>query len=176
VLVAAFSQPLLLPITPFAITAGFLFGFWKALWVMLAAKMLAASINFGLTRSFAKTPALWLTRRFPLFYHLNASLEKEGLRFAILLRLCPFPFAVASYGYGLTRLRFPHYLIATFVGILAPTLIFTAVGASARSGLRVVELQRFPQKQLGNVAFSSGIGGSFFVTRRIARIARHWPK
>ncbi|MEI6713225.1 MAG: VTT domain-containing protein [Verrucomicrobiota bacterium] len=171
-LCAALSQTILLPITPFAISAGFLFGFWKSVLLMLAAKMLAASINFALTRSFGRSPAIWLTKRFPFFHHLNYSLEKEGLRLAILMRLCPFPFAIASYGYGLTRLAFRNYLAATFVGILAPSLIFVGVGASARTGIESFNQGNPSKSSWENALFLVGIAASFFVTRHISKIAR----
>ena len=171
-LVAALSQLVLLPITAFAILAGFLFGFWHALPLMLAAKMLAASLNFAVTRFGARTPAIWLTRKFPLFHTLNVSLEREGLRLAILMRLCPFPFAVASYGYGLTRIPFVHYLIASFIGTLGPSLIFVGVGVSARDGLETLNGSGAPKSPWEMYLFLLGIVAAVLVTRRISRIAR----
>lgn len=171
-LVAALSQLIFLPITAFAIFSGFLFGFWRALPLMLAAKMLAAALNFTLTRFFARTPALWLARRFPLFHTLNVALEREGLRLAILMRLCPFPFSIASYGYGLTRISFAHYLVASFIGVLGPSLIFVGVGVSARDGMETLNGTAHPKSSWELALFLLGITASILVSRRIARMAR----
>ena len=166
-LICAASQVFLLPITPFAVLGGFLFGFSEGLAVLLGAKMLAATLNFGLARSIARVPALWLTRRLPFFEDFNQLLDQEGFRMALMLRFCPIPFALASYGYGLTRLAFRPYLVATLFGVLFPSVLFVGIGASASDGFEVLSGNGGPTGGWNRVLPCVGIAASLLVTRRI---------
>jgi len=102
---------LLMPGTPFTLAAAFLFGTWKAFFVMVAASTLAAVLGFLIARHGARKS---LEERFAdksKFDKLRKMVEKNH-RIAIpFVRLMPFfPFAINNYALGLTRISFWTYL------------------------------------------------------------------
>jgi uncharacterized membrane protein YdjX (TVP38/TMEM64 family) len=66
------------------------------------------------------------------------AIEKEGWKIVILLRLCPIPFGLANYLYGLTAVRFRDYLVATIIGSLPSLLLFCQLGAAGKAGLDAI--------------------------------------
>jgi uncharacterized membrane protein YdjX (TVP38/TMEM64 family) len=73
------------------------------------------------------------------------AIEKEGWKIVILLRLCPIPFGLANYLYGLTAVHFRSYLIATLLGGLPSLLLFCQLGAAGKKSLNALSEGRFGQ-------------------------------
>lgn len=55
----------------------------------------------------------------------DAAIEQSGFKTVLFVRLVYSPFAPASYGMGLTRVRFSEYMLGTGLGISLETFIFT---------------------------------------------------
>lgn len=165
------AQILLIPVSPFSIYAGFTFGFWRGLAVILSAKMLSAFLNFSLSRWIARDWGKRLAGRYPLVQSMNDALVQEGLRFAILLRMCPVPFGVANYGFGVTGLPVSSFTIATFISIIIPSLTLTALGASMHQGLETLTTEGHRHNPWQTVATLVSLVSMFLVARRIAVIA-----
>ncbi|RFC43796.1 MAG: SNARE-associated domain [Verrucomicrobia bacterium] len=165
------AQILLIPVTPFSIYAGFTFGFWRGFAVIISAKMLSAFLNFSLSRWVARDWGKKLSGRYPLVQSMNDALVQEGLRFAILLRMCPVPFGVANYGFGLSGLPMSSFTIATFVSIIIPSLTLTALGVSMHQGLETLTDAGRPHSPWQMVATMLSLAAMFLVARRIALIA-----
>ncbi len=163
------AQTALFPITPFSIFAGLTFGFWHGAGVVLLAKMLSALVNFSLSRWLARDWAQRMAVRFPLIQGMNEAISEDGFKLAVLLRLCPIPFGIASYSYGLTKLSIPAYLAATFVAILMPTLTMVGLGASMHEGLMASGARSHNPWQ--TVLTGAGILASLLVARRLSTIA-----
>ncbi|MEI6713471.1 MAG: VTT domain-containing protein [Verrucomicrobiota bacterium] len=160
-----------LPITPFDIAAGFAFGFPRAFLVMIASKVLSAGLNYYLARSVARKPAQRLANRFPIVQGLQSAVEKGGWRLAFLFRLCPIPFGLVSYAFGLTKLPSLHHLSATALAVVPPTLAFTVMGASAKAGLESLGNDVPAQNPWGKVFLFVGIAAGIFVIRYVSKIA-----
>ncbi|MDH5600840.1 MAG: VTT domain-containing protein [Gammaproteobacteria bacterium] len=60
---------------------------------------------------------------------LKDGVEKEGWRFIAFVRLVPlFPFNLLNYALGLTRIKFSHYVIASYICMLPGGLAYTYFG------------------------------------------------
>ena len=60
---------------------------------------------------------------------LKEGVENEGWRFIAFVRLVPlFPFNVLNYALGLTRIKFWHYVIASYICMLPGGLAYTYFG------------------------------------------------
>lgn len=165
------AQVVLIPVSFFSIYAGFTFGFWRGTFLILCAKMLSAALNFSLSRWLAKDWGKRLASRYPLVQSMNEAIVTEGFGFIVLLRMCPVPFSVANYGYGLTQMPPILYLLATFISIIIPSFTLTALGVSMHEGLEVLrdgELHHSPWQTIGTVA---SVVAMVLVGRRITSIA-----
>ncbi|MED5331091.1 MAG: TVP38/TMEM64 family protein [Planctomycetota bacterium] len=77
----------------------------------------------------------WIQKR-PRFVAVNKAVEEQGLWVVFLTRLSPlFPFVFLNYAYGVTRVRFRDYLLASWVGMMPGTVLYVFVGATAGAGL-----------------------------------------
>ncbi len=165
------AQALLLPVSPFSIYAGFSFGFWQGTAFMFLAKMISALFNFSISRWVAKDWGARLANRYPLIQSMNDVVVREGLEFVILLRLCPIPFSIANYGYGLTKIPLHSFLVATLVAIIIPTVTLVAFGVSLRQGLSAFSDRNTSHNLWQAVATGVSVIAMFFVARRVTTIA-----
>lgn len=160
-----------MPVSPFSIYAGFTFGFWKGNAVIIGAKMLSALVNFSLSRWVSKDWGRRLADRYPLIQSMNDVLVHEGLKFVILLRLCPIPFSMANYGYGLTKMPVRSFIIATFVSIMIPSTTLVALGASLQQGLSALKNPRHEHAPWEIIGTGISVIAMFLVARKITIIA-----
>ncbi len=110
--------------------AGFLWGPLLGTLIAVTGATLGASVSFLLARY--------------LFYHSVAQrfgrvylktfwerIEREGWKFVAFLRLFPlFPYPVINFLLGLTPIRFPVYVITSFIFMLPGGFIYTFLGYS----------------------------------------------
>ena len=60
---------------------------------------------------------------------LKEGVENEGWRFVAFVRLVPlFPFNLLNYALGITRIKFWHYVIATYIFMLPGAIAYTYLG------------------------------------------------
>ena len=60
---------------------------------------------------------------------LKDGVENEGWRFVAFVRLVPlFPFNLLNYALGVTRIKFWHYVIATYIFMLPGAIAYTYIG------------------------------------------------
>jgi uncharacterized membrane protein YdjX (TVP38/TMEM64 family) len=124
-----------LPASPFIIAGSAVFGFPLGLVGALTGVALGAAGGFCLSRWFLRKEISAHFRRHSTFRAIDMAIEKEGWKIVILLRLCPIPFGLANYLYGLTAVHFRSYLIATMLGGLPSTLLFCQLGSAGKAGL-----------------------------------------
>lgn len=89
---------------------------------------------------------------------LKEGVEKEGWRFVAFVRLVPlFPFNLLNYALGLTRIRFSHYLLATYICMLPGAIAYTYLGYAGREaiggGEEIVQKAMLALALLAAVAF-----------------------
>jgi len=124
VLAYAAATTVAVPGSLLTIAGGALFGFgWGALYNTIGA-------NLGASGAFLLARVLGRDGVERIFGNRVRGLERATREFGFLgllaLRLVPLvPFNVLNVGSGLTRLRWREYLVATMLGILPGTLVYT---------------------------------------------------
>lgn len=91
--------------------------------------------------------------------------ENEGWRFVAFTRLVPlFPFNLLNYGLGLTKIKFTHYSIATYIFMLPGAIAYTYLGyigkEAATGGEGLIQKIMLAFALLGLVAFLPRLIGS----------------
>jgi len=124
-----------LPASPFIIAGSAVFGFPLGVVGALTGVALGAGGGFCLSRWFLRKEISAHLRKHATFRAIDTAIEKEGWKIVILLRLCPIPFGLANYLYGLTAVRFRPYMIATMLGSLPSLLLFCQLGSAGKAGL-----------------------------------------
>ena len=122
---------LFLPGAVLGLAGGALFGpVWGVLWTLTGAT-LGASLAFLAARFVASD---WVAARAGgRLKLLLDGVEAEGWRFVALTRLVPlFPFNLLNYALGLTRIRFPVYVLTTLVCMAPGTVAYTYLGYVGR--------------------------------------------
>ncbi|MBV9106126.1 MAG: TVP38/TMEM64 family protein [Verrucomicrobia bacterium] len=123
------------PASPFIIAGSAVFGFPLGVVGAITGLVLGAAGGFCLSRWFLRKEVSAQFRKHATFRAIDIAIEKEGWKIVILLRLCPIPFGLANYLYGLTGVRFRPYLIASLLGGLPSLLLFCQLGSAGKAGL-----------------------------------------
>lgn len=136
-------QAVIAPVPAFMITFtnGLLFGWgWGAV-LSWSSAMAGAALCYGLARVLARPVVERLAggsrglKVFDLFF------QRYGVHSILIARLLPFvPFDPISYGAGLTKMRFWPFFLATGVGQLPATLLYSWLGFSATGSIRFLFL------------------------------------
>lgn len=125
------APPLFIPGSAITLAGGALFGpFWGTLYTIFGATggaSLAFLIGRYLTGDWVENKAKGFMKR------LKDGVEKEGWRFVAFTRLVPlFPFNVLNYAFGLTKIKFFHYVVASFFCMLPGAAAYTFIGYAGR--------------------------------------------
>ncbi len=120
----AVATALALPGSILTIVGGAVFGFgWGAVLVTIGAN-LGASAAFALARGLGRDGIERLLGK--RLAGLDKATADHGFMGLLVLRLIPLvPFNALNFGSGLTALRWRDYAVATVIGILPGTLVYT---------------------------------------------------
>lgn len=126
-----------LPASVMAVMAGAAYGMVTGLAISVVCTLLGGWIAFLLSRSILRPWIEKLLERSRFAEKLDEALEGEGWHFVFLLRISPvMPFALTSYGFGLTSIRQRDYLIGTLASL--PALAsYVGLGAAGRQGMEM---------------------------------------
>lgn len=117
--------------------AGAAFGLGYGFALVWVGAMLGACASFWAGRRWLRG---WVERRiarYPAFLAIDAVVSVDGPRMVFLTRLTPiFPFAFLNYAFGLTRVRFRDYALASGAGMVPGMLLFVYLGAAAGEAAR----------------------------------------
>jgi uncharacterized membrane protein YdjX (TVP38/TMEM64 family)/rhodanese-related sulfurtransferase len=134
VVVYALATVVFVPGVVFALAGGALFGpVWGSV-LNLTGATLGATLAFLVARFLAGD---WVARTAGGFLKRAIDgVDAEGWRFVAFVRLVPlFPFNLSNYVFGLTRIPFYHYVIATLVCMAPGAIAFTWLGHAGRGAL-----------------------------------------
>ena len=123
-------QSVIAPLPAFLITIanGALFGFWLGLLLSWCSAMLGAALCFFIARFFGSKHVAKIVTQ-PVVDKTDDFIKKYGNYAILIARLLPFvPFDVVSYVAGLTRMQFIGFWIATGIGQLPATAVYTYLG------------------------------------------------
>ena len=121
-----------LPLIPFAVAGGILFGLAGGLAGVIAGSTLGAAAGFLFSRYVARERIAALLNKNPKFAMIDQAIHREGWKIVAMLRMCPLPFGLSNYAYGLTNVPFHHYMAATIVGMLPGETVFVFLGSAGR--------------------------------------------
>ena len=170
-LVMVLLQVFCAPLSPAGIAAGIIFGLWRGFLTVEIATAIGAALNFVVARNFARERVTRWLGHHEKFKLIDAAIGREGWKIVALLRLCPIPFGLANYSYGLTAVRFVPYMAATLVAILPGNFFFVWFGATSNDALAAITGEskagagQFVLTAIGLVAF-------FAALTYVTRIAR----
>lgn len=119
-------------------TNGLLFGsFWGTVLSWTSA-MIGATICFGIASAFGRPVVEKIIGKTSLDY-VDKFFERYGTKTVLIARLIPFvPFDPVSYGAGLTRMGFRSFFIATAIGQLPATILYSWLGDKATGAIKAV--------------------------------------
>ncbi len=123
-------QSVIAPLPAFLITIanGALFGFWWGMLLSWGSAMLGAALCFYIARFLGAKHIARIVSQ-PVVDKTDQFIQKYGNYAILIARLIPYiPFDVVSYGAGLTRIRFIGFWLATGIGQLPATAVYTYLG------------------------------------------------
>lgn len=130
VLIYSLAPVLFLPALPLTLVGGIVFGpIWGVVYTIVGATM-GASLAFLVARYAARD---WVAARLtgPKWERLDREVAQHGWKVVVFTRLIPaFPFNLLNYAFGLTKVRFVHYLLASFVCMIPATVAFIVFSSS----------------------------------------------
>lgn len=134
ILIYALVSVLFLPGSVMTLAGGALFGPVLGTVYNLTGATLGAALAFLISRYLASD---WIAEKAGgRVKQLINGVEGEGWRFVAFVRLVPlFPFNLLNYALGLTRIRFLHYLVATYVFMLPGAIAYTYLGYAGREAI-----------------------------------------
>ncbi len=129
-LIYTLAPALLLPGLPLTIAGGILFGpFWGVVYTITSATA-GACVAFLVARYIARD---WVTGKLqsPRWRRLDEEVERQGWKVVAFTRLIPaFPFNLLNCAFGLTKIKFSHYAITTFICMLPACIAFIVFSSS----------------------------------------------
>jgi len=128
------AECLSLPASPLMVSSGFLFGLPGGCAISMLSLATAATISFFLARTVLRPQLLKMAEDNSTFQDINCAVQAEGFKIICLLRLAPvLPFALSNYAYGLTKVAFSDYFLATAIGCTPGTCAVVYFATVARS-------------------------------------------
>jgi uncharacterized membrane protein YdjX (TVP38/TMEM64 family) len=164
---------LLVPGSPITLVAGYALGLSVGIVAMSIGSTLGACAAFWAGRTIARG---WVEKKIagnPRFQALDRGVAEAGFKIVLLTRLSPiFPYNLLNYAFGLTRVRFRDYLLASWIGMLPGTFMYVYLGttfgtiADLTSGRRDVTLSE-------KILYVVGLVATIVIAVLIGRIARN---
>ncbi len=129
ILVFAMACVFFVPSIIFTFSGGALFGMGIGVPASLAGITLGSTCAFLIGRYLVRGLVEKFFMENKEFQRLSRALQKKGWKIIILARFSPvFPFWLGNYAFGATRIDAWHYALATAIGSLPSTLLFTYLG------------------------------------------------
>ncbi len=132
------APSLMLPGLPITVAGGILFGpFWGVVYVAVGATA-GASLAFLIARFMGRSWVEGAIKRVGgpggrggRLVEIDEEVKKKGWKIVAFTRLIPlFPYNFLNYAFGLTNIKFSHYVLATFV-FMFPGIIAYVVFSSS---------------------------------------------
>ena len=170
ILIYATAAVFFIPGSALTLGAGALFGVVKGTILVSLASTLGAALAFLIGRYVARD---WVAKKVeenPKFKAVDEAVGREGWKIVALTRLSPvFPYTFLNYAYGLTKVKFPHYVLASWLGMLPGTIMYVYLGSLARLGVQAEGASK-AQIAMRIVGLLATVGVTVYITK-IARKA-----
>jgi uncharacterized membrane protein YdjX (TVP38/TMEM64 family) len=130
ILLYSIAPALFLPGLPLTILAGLVFGpVWGVVYTIIGATC-GATCAFLIARYIGRD---WISSKLSdsRWHKLDEDVAKNGWKVVAITRLIPlFPFNLLNYAFGLTKVRFSHYVLTSFLCMLPATIAFISLSSS----------------------------------------------
>jgi uncharacterized membrane protein YdjX (TVP38/TMEM64 family) len=123
-----------LPMTPFSVAGGFIFGTLMGAGLAIIGATLGATVSFLIARWLGRDAVeLWAGRHAKVV-KIDDEAAKHGFWVILILRLLPFiPYNGINVAAGLSRIRPSDYIAATALGLIPDILLLSYVGHTSRA-------------------------------------------
>lgn len=158
-------QSVVAPLPAFLITFAnaALFGFWKGALLSWSSAMVGAALCFFIARSLGREAVEKLTSKGAL-KSIDEFFERHGKQSILIARLLPFiSFDIVSYAAGLSSVSFLGFWVATGLGQLPATLVYSYVGGFLTGGAKLLVTGLLI---LFALAFLIGLGKQVYTERQ----------
>ena len=158
-------QSIIAPLPAFLITFAnaALFGFWKGALLSWSSAMVGAALCFFIARSLGREPVEKLTSKGAL-KSIDEFFKRHGKQSILIARLLPFiSFDIVSYAAGLSSVSFLGFWVATGLGQLPATLVYSYVGGFLTGGAKLLVTGLLI---LFALAFLIGLGKQIYTERQ----------
>lgn len=163
---------LFLPGSLLTIGAGFLFGLLVGTITVSIGSTLGAGAAFLLSRTVLRK---WVGERIvsmPRFRALDEAVGREGFKVVLLTRLSPlFPFNLLNFMFGITKVSFRDYVLASWIGMLPGAVLYVYIGTAAHS-ITSIAAGKKETSTAEQVFFGVGLVATALVVALLVRLAR----
>ena len=163
---------LFLPGSILTLGAGFIFKLLIGTITVSIGSTLGACAAFWVGRTVGRS---WISAKVAAnekFAAIDSAVGSQGFKIVLLTRLSPvFPFNLLNYTFGLTKVSFANYALASWLGMLPGTVMYVYFGAGLRS-LTDVAAGNVKTGLAGSIFFWFGLAAAIVVTIFITRLAR----
>ena len=121
-----------LPVTPFEIAAGYIFG-WGGLKIALPAKVLGSIISFTISRFCWFDLVRAALRGNVLFTALEVAFSQNEWKVLFLVRAMYLPQGIKNYGIGVLNVRLSVFTVATSIVSSLYSVAFTYIGVTSEN-------------------------------------------
>jgi uncharacterized membrane protein YdjX (TVP38/TMEM64 family) len=172
VVVYVLATVLFVPGSILTLGAGFAYGVLAGTGLVWVAANIGAALAFGLGRTLARDWIAGKVAANPRFAAIDHAVGREGFKIVLLTRLSPvFPFNLLNYAYGLTRVPFRDYVLASLVGMLPGTVMYVYFGSLVTS-LTELAAGSASRGAMGQALYFVGLALAVGVAVYVTRVAR----
>jgi uncharacterized membrane protein YdjX (TVP38/TMEM64 family) len=133
-------QSVAAPLPAFLITFAnaAIFGWWKGALLSWVSSMTGAALCFYIGRILGRDAVEKLTSKYAMA-SVDGFFEKYGKHTILVCRLLPFvSFDFISYAAGLTSMGFLSFIVATGIGQLPATVVYSYIGGMLTGGAQMI--------------------------------------
>ncbi|MCK5424840.1 MAG: TVP38/TMEM64 family protein [Emcibacter sp.] len=164
---------LFLPGSILTLGAGFVYGpFWGTLLVS-PVSVTAAFVAFSLARGRLRPWVMNKVGHNERFSLVDKAVGDQGFKIVMLLRLSPlFPFSFLNYALGLTGVKARSYVLASFIGMLPATFLYTYLGSLVTSVTELANAPKQGAEDAQSIFMWVGFAVTVVVTAYVTTLAR----
>ena len=171
-LVYALAAILFVPGSALTVGAGVIYGLWWGFVAVSAGSTLGAAGGFLVARYLARRRVEGWAAANPRFAAIDRAVGQEGWKIVLLTRLSPvFPYTLLNYLYGLTRVSFGPFVVASWIGMMPGTVLYVYLGFAGRAVAQAAagQARRTPAEY---AMWATGLAATLAVTLYVTRLAR----
>jgi uncharacterized membrane protein YdjX (TVP38/TMEM64 family) len=155
---------LVLPGSAITLGGGAIYGLPVGFALVSIGSTLGATATFIIARYLARDAVARKVEGNATFKAMDDAVAQQGWKIVFLTRLTPLiPFNIQNYGYGLTKVSLPQYMLASWVGMMPGTVLYVYIGTLGGSAAEGG--QTTGQWVMNGIALVATIVVTVFITR-----------